>query len=78
MNQALRQVWSVTWRLGLAGLLMAWAFHAIFHDQCRSVLAAQDIELDALPRLETGKLLRRQLKERYRDDPQAGFVLRDS
>lgn len=31
---------------------MAWAFHAIFHDQCRSMLAAQKIELDALPRLE--------------------------
>ena len=34
--------------------------------------------VDALPRLETGKLLRRKLKERYRDEPQAGFALRDS
>ena len=31
-----------------------------------------------LPRLETGKLLRRKLKEQYRDAPQAGFALRDS
>lgn len=52
MNRTLRQVWSVTWRLGLAGLLMAWAFHAIFHDQCRTVLADQGSDLDALPRLE--------------------------
>ncbi len=33
--------------------------------------------LDALPKLETGKLLRRVLKERYRDEPRAGFALRD-
>ena len=30
---------------------------------------------DSLPRLETGKLLRRALKERYRAEPQAGFAL---
>jgi len=30
---------------------------------------------DDLPRLETGKLLRRALKERYRAEPQAGFSL---
>ena len=30
---------------------------------------------DDLPRLETGKLLRRMLKERYRAEPQAGFLL---
>lgn len=52
MNRALRKAWSVFWRLGLAGLLMAWAFHAIFHDQSRSVLAGQGIDLDSLPRLE--------------------------
>lgn len=52
MNRPVRHAWSVTWRIGLAALLMAWAFHAIFHDQCRLVLAARDTDLDALPRLE--------------------------
>lgn len=32
--------------------------------------------VDSLPKLETGKLLRRVLKERYRADPEAGFALR--
>ncbi|MGE8321423.1 MAG: AMP-binding protein [Comamonas sp.] len=32
--------------------------------------------VDSLPKLETGKLLRRVLKERYRAEPEAGFVLR--
>ncbi len=32
----------------------------------------------ALPRLETGKLLRRKLKEQFREQAQAGFALRDS
>lgn len=40
------------WRLGLASVLLAWAFHAIFHDQCRAVLAAAGHDLDALPRWE--------------------------
>lgn len=52
MNRAIRHAWSVSWRVGLAALLMAWAFHAIFHDQCRIVLAAQGTDLDTLPRLE--------------------------
>jgi acyl-CoA synthetase (AMP-forming)/AMP-acid ligase II len=34
--------------------------------------------IDSLPRLETGKLLRRALKERYRADPEAGFSLRET
>lgn len=29
---------------------MAWAFHAIFHDQCRALLAQQGIALDAMGR----------------------------
>lgn len=52
MNRAARHLWSVTWRLGVTLILLAWAFHAIFHDQCRAVLAQQGINLDALPRLE--------------------------
>ncbi|MDO8692505.1 MAG: AMP-binding protein [Sheuella sp.] len=31
---------------------------------------------EALPRLETGKLLRRVLKERYQADPQAGYLIK--
>ena len=31
-----------------------------------------------LPRLETGKLLRRVLKERFKQDPQAGYDLRSN
>lgn len=52
MKHAARKVWSATWRLGVAAVLMAWAFHAIFHDQVRGVLAAQGIRLDALGRWE--------------------------
>lgn len=48
--KALRKFWSVTWRLGVAGLLMAWVLHAVFHDQCRTVLEGQGVDLDALPR----------------------------
>jgi acyl-CoA synthetase (AMP-forming)/AMP-acid ligase II len=33
---------------------------------------------DALPRLETGKLLRRKLKEHYRTEPHAGHALKNS
>ncbi|GAA3989639.1 acyl-CoA synthetase [Comamonas faecalis] len=52
-------------------------------DQAAEVLARLKLPqrmvfVDALPRLETGKLLRRKLKEQYRDAPQAGFALRDS
>lgn len=52
MSGFLRRTWSVGWRLGLAALLMAWAFHAIFHHQCRIELEAQGIALDRLPRAE--------------------------
>ena len=44
----------------------------------RMKLPQRMVFVDALPRLETGKLLRRKLKERFRDEPQAGFALRDS
>ncbi len=44
----------------------------------RLKLPQRIVFLDALPRLETGKLLRRVLKERYRDDPHAGIALRDA
>ncbi|HQQ70482.1 MAG TPA: AMP-binding protein, partial [Alicycliphilus sp.] len=44
----------------------------------RIKLPQRMVFVEALPRLETGKLLRRRLKEQYRDQPQAGFALRDS
>ncbi len=46
----LRRAWSLSWRIGVAVLLLAWAFHAIFHDQVRTLLGTQGIDLDALPR----------------------------
>ncbi len=52
MKRAVRHAGSVAWKLGIALVLLAWAFHAIFHDQCRALLANQGIQLDALPRLE--------------------------
>lgn len=42
----------------------------------RLKLPRRMVFVDALPRLETGKLLRRVLKERYRMEPEAGFALR--
>jgi uncharacterized protein (TIRG00374 family) len=57
VKRAVRQAWSVTWRLGVAVVLLAWAFHAIFHDQVRAVLDAQGRELDSLPRLERWALV---------------------
>lgn len=44
----------------------------------RMKLPQRVVFVDTLPRLETGKLLRRKLKERFREDPQAGFALRDA
>ncbi|MBS0391757.1 MAG: AMP-binding protein [Proteobacteria bacterium] len=44
----------------------------------RLKLPQRMVFVHALPRLETGKLLRRRLKEQYRDQPLAGFALRDS
>ena len=44
----------------------------------RMKLPQRMVFVDALPRLETGKLLRRKLKERFRAEAQAGFSLRDS
>jgi len=52
VKRQLRHAWSIAWRAGITALLMAWAFHAIFHDQCRILLDAQGIELDAMPRLD--------------------------
>lgn len=52
MNRTLRHAWSLAWRAGVTALLMAWAFHAIFHDQCRTLLEVQGVDLDAMPRLE--------------------------
>lgn len=43
----------------------------------RIKLPRRMVFVDALPRLATGKLLRRQLKERWRNDAAAGFALRD-
>ena len=50
MNGALKRLWSVGWRLAVAGILMTWAFHAIFHDQVRELLASRGEDLDALAR----------------------------
>lgn len=50
MKRAVQKAWSIGWRLALAGLLMAWAFHAIFHDQVRILLQSQGQDLDALAR----------------------------
>ncbi|MBS0469131.1 MAG: AMP-binding protein [Proteobacteria bacterium] len=44
----------------------------------RLKLPQRMVFIAALPRLETGKLLRRKLKEQYREQAQAGFALRDS
>ena len=44
----------------------------------RMKLPQRMVFVDTLPRLETGKLLRRKLKERFRDEPQAGFALHHS
>ena len=44
----------------------------------RLKLPQRMVFVESLPRLETGKLLRRKLKERYRDETQAGFGLRYS
>ncbi len=44
----------------------------------RIKLPQRMVFVESLPRLETGKLLRRKLKERFRDEAQAGFALRDS
>jgi uncharacterized protein (TIRG00374 family) len=38
-------------------LLLAWAFHAIFHDQIRAILAANGTDLDALPRGERWRVV---------------------
>lgn len=57
MNPRTRHLLSVAWKIGLAALLLAWAFHAIFHDQIRSVLAAQGTDLDVLPRTTRWKLV---------------------
>ena len=43
----------------------------------RIKLPQRMVFIDALPKLETGKLLRRVLKERYREESKAGFALRD-
>ena len=43
----------------------------------RIKLPQRIVFVDMLPKLETGKLLRRVLKERFREEPQAGFALRD-
>jgi hypothetical protein len=52
VNSTLRKIWSLGWRLGIAAALMAWALHATFHDQCRTVLESRGIALDALPRID--------------------------
>ena len=50
MKRRLGHAWSLAWRTGVTVLLMAWAFHAIFHDQCRVLLSLQGVDLDAMPR----------------------------
>lgn len=57
MKPAARRSTSAAWRLALTVLLLGWAFHAIFHDQCRWILAAQGIQLDDLPRAERWPLV---------------------
>ncbi len=52
MKRTVRQAWSILWRAGVAALLLAWAFHAIFHDQTRDVLSSRGVDLDAAPRME--------------------------
>lgn len=42
----------------------------------RTKLPRSVVFVDRIPKLETGKLLRRVLKERYRTQPQAGFAVR--
>ncbi len=44
----------------------------------RIKLPQRMVFVESLPRLETGKLLRRKLKERFREEPQAGFAVRSA
>lgn len=44
----------------------------------RIKLPARMVFVEALPRLETGKLLRRVLKERHSETPEAGYALHDT
>ena len=59
--------------LETAHAIAAWASETL----ARIKLPQRMAFIDALPKLETGKLLRRVLKERYREEPQVGFSLRD-